>query len=277
MSSLRETGFYAFFTAVGGVSVGWPGSEQRGFQHKVFNKADRRLRATLPRLSVSKRGLRANIGCHWDRENPDITFFNLEFFFVWSINAFKSREPADETTAAISCCPWGILCSACSLPFITWCSLKGDDIPTNMRPGGVDPIEFGAFFWLQWLEYVDESGLAEMGKPEQNRSLSEGTVTKYRFHVRNIDFMSVILRVKSLWLWDKLNWTGNWTQQCPVNICLDWIDTLLYWVASDLFKTSLSIPLSQQESGHTIPGPEQEKQNGGGRGLRWLTFTKNSV
>ena len=96
LSGLQETGFYAFFTVLGGVSVGWPGSEQRGFQHEVFNKADRGLRATLPRLSVSKRGLRANIGCHRDRENPNITFFNLEFFFVWSINAFKSREPADE-------------------------------------------------------------------------------------------------------------------------------------------------------------------------------------
>lgn len=91
-------------------------------------------------------------GCHWDRENPDITFFNLEFLFVWSVNAFKPRELADETTTAISCCPWGILCPSCSLPFITLCSLKRADIPTNMRPGKVDLIEFGAFFWLQCLE-----------------------------------------------------------------------------------------------------------------------------
>lgn len=35
-----------------------------------------------PVLAVSERGPVANGECHWDREDPDITFFNLEFLLV---------------------------------------------------------------------------------------------------------------------------------------------------------------------------------------------------
>lgn len=35
-----------------------------------------------PVLAVSKRGPVANGECHWDTEDPDITFFNLEFLSV---------------------------------------------------------------------------------------------------------------------------------------------------------------------------------------------------
>lgn len=56
--------------------MGLLGSQHRGFQQGVFNKADRRLR-----LGVQV-GPAAADGGHWDRENPDIAVYDLEFLFV---------------------------------------------------------------------------------------------------------------------------------------------------------------------------------------------------
>lgn len=73
---------------------------------------------------------------------------------------------------------------SCSLPFITLCSLKRDDIPTSMRPGSADLIEYDAFLWLQCLDLIRgsfDNVLAHTVKPEPH---SESTVTigKYRLH-----------------------------------------------------------------------------------------------
>ena len=187
--------------AVGSVLVGWAGSERRGFQQGVFNKADRRLRAS--RLSESRPG--ASARCHWDRENPDITFFNLEFLFVWSVNAFKSREPADETTTAISCYPWGNLCPSCSLTFITICSftLKATYLllsPQRWGQAQWTPVNVGHFsdciVWNRSWEALTECGL----KAEQALSDSRTPVFSDTFVTEAALTVSVIWATVALLL-----------------------------------------------------------------------------
>lgn len=109
-------------------------------------------------------------------------FLNLEFLLVWSVNAFKSRKPADETTTAISCCLWGILCSSFWLPFITLCSLKRADIPTNMRQSG--PYWIWCIF-LTAVSGIDPKKLWQCvgSQGNQRRALSERRANKYRLHI----------------------------------------------------------------------------------------------